>query len=44
MAAAQLPAHEAKLAEYEELRENAADAAESIPEGPRISLRVGMLL
>ncbi|HET6571549.1 MAG TPA: hypothetical protein VFG58_08685 [Solirubrobacterales bacterium] len=37
-----LPAHEAKLAEYEELRENAADVAEGIPEGPRISLRAGI--
>ncbi len=42
MAAAQLPAHEAKLAEYEELRASAGDAAESIPEGPRISLRAGI--
>ena len=44
MAAAQLPAHEAKLAGYEELRESAADAGavESIPEGPRISLRAGI--
>jgi len=42
MAAAQLPAHEAKLAEYEELRKNAAEAAGEIPEGPRISLRAGI--
>ncbi len=41
MAAVQLPAHEAKLAEYEELRESVADA-ESMPEGPRISLRAGI--
>ena len=39
MAAVQLPAHEAKLAEYEELREK---ATEGIPEGPRISLRAGI--
>jgi DNA-binding PadR family transcriptional regulator len=42
MAAVQLPAHESKLAEYEELRESAGDAAEEIPEGPRISLRAGI--
>jgi len=42
MAAAQLPAHEAKLAEYEELRQSAADVADEIPEGPRVSLRAGI--
>jgi PadR family transcriptional regulator AphA len=41
MAAAQLPAHEAKLAEYEELWDNAA-GVEGVPEGPRISLRAGI--
>jgi DNA-binding PadR family transcriptional regulator len=39
MAAAQVPAHEAKLAEYEELRET---AEEGLPEGPRISLEAGI--
>jgi DNA-binding PadR family transcriptional regulator len=39
MAEAQVPAHEAKLAEYEELHES---AAEGIPEGPLISLRAGI--
>jgi DNA-binding PadR family transcriptional regulator len=41
MATAQLPAHEAKLAEYEELRDAAA-SAEGTPEGPLISLRAGI--
>lgn len=39
MAAAQLPAHEAKLAEYEALRDA---GAEGIPEGPKLSLRAGI--
>ena len=39
MAAAQVPAHEAKLAGYEELRET---AEEGLPEGPRISLEAGI--
>lgn len=39
MAAAQIPAHQRKLAEYEELREAAAD---EFPPGPRISLEAGI--
>jgi PadR family transcriptional regulator AphA len=39
MAEVQLPAHEAKLAEYEELRKNTDD---ELPEGPRITLRAGI--
>ena len=38
IAAAQVPAHEAQLAEYEELR--AGD--DELPEGPRISLEAGL--
>lgn len=39
MAAAQAPAHEAKLAEYEELRDQ---AAEDLPDGVLISLEAGI--
>lgn len=39
MAEAQAPAHEAKLAEYEELRDQ---AAEDLPKGVRISLEAGI--
>jgi len=39
MAGAQLPAHEAKLAEYEELRESTGEA---LPKGPMISLLAGI--
>lgn len=39
MAAAQVPAHEAQLAEYEELQ---ASATDELPEGPRISLEAGL--
>jgi PadR family transcriptional regulator AphA len=38
IAAAQAPAHQAQLAEYEKVRES----AESLPEGPRISLEAGI--
>ncbi|HWB69112.1 MAG TPA: PadR family transcriptional regulator [Solirubrobacterales bacterium] len=39
MAAAQLPAHRAKLAEYEALQ---ASVAAEMPEGPRVSLQAGV--
>lgn len=39
MAAAQAPAHEAKLAEYEKLRETAVD---DMPPGPAITLAAGI--
>lgn len=39
MAAAQIPAHRAKLTEYEGLRR---DAAGKLPDGPRISLEAGI--
>lgn len=39
MAAVQAPAHEAQLAEYEELQESGGD---ELPEGPRISLEAGI--
>ncbi len=39
MARAQLPAHESKLAEYEEIQRN---AAEEMPPGPRLALEAGV--
>ena len=39
MARAQLPAHESKLAEYEEIQRN---AAEELPPGPRLALEAGI--
>jgi len=39
MAAVQVPAHEAKLAEYEELRDRAAD---DLPPGPSATLAAGL--
>lgn len=41
IAAGQLEAHRAKLAEYRELRESLADA--ELPEGMRLALRVGIM-
>jgi PadR family transcriptional regulator, regulatory protein AphA len=39
LAAAQLPAHRAKLAEYEAIRDRMPDA---VPEGPRLALEAGI--
>jgi PadR family transcriptional regulator, regulatory protein AphA len=39
LAAAQLPAHRAKLAEYEAIRDGMPDA---VPEGPRLALEAGI--